>query len=109
MAWASKLVFVQIFVVHLLTSLSVCVYVTTTTELATPSFPVENFGLVTYREAKILVNETSSESMKRGIAVGNFILAWILFLDWTDLSSTDIITSLPSYALAWNSVPFVMS
>ena len=82
-------VFVQIFAVHLLTSLSVCVYFTTTTKLATPSFPVENFGLVTYREAKILVNETSSESMKRGIAVSNFILAWILFRDCTDWSSTN--------------------
>ena len=30
---------------------------------------MENYGLVTYREAKVLVNETTSESMKRGIAV----------------------------------------
>ena len=53
---------------------------TTLIELATLSFVVENFGLITYREAKILVNETTSESMKRGIAVSESIIIQFLFL-----------------------------
>ena len=53
---------------------------TTLIELATLSFIVENFGLITYREAKILVNETTSESMKRGIAVSESIIIQFLLL-----------------------------
>ena len=42
------------------TSFSLCAYI--------KAGAMENWGLVTYREAKIVVKESTSESMKRGTA-----------------------------------------